>query len=571
MSIRLLSPNVAAKIAAGEVVERPASIVKELLENSLDAGATRISVEVAQGGLSLIRVSDDGCGLPAGELALAFERHATSKLATADDLDAIATLGFRGEALPSIAAVAVVELVSCPADALTGEFVQFVDGQIEGRGSRGVARGTTVTVRGLFGRQPARRKFLRTPEAEARQIAVVVSHYALAYPEVSFSLRVDNRQSLSTGGGPLSGAVAAVYGAEVAAAVLPIDAAGDIAIHGLVAPPSLSRASRNYVSIFVNRRWVQNRRLAYAVGEAYHGMLTVDRHPIAIVNVMLPPGEVDVNVHPTKAEVRFRKESDVFAAIQRSVRQALLQQAPVPSLAYSGVSFGAFSGTVWPRTAPVPPLSPMWRGPGLSAATNESSLAQTASAPLPRLTLPVLRVVGQIDNTYVVAEGPDGMYLIDQHAAHERVLFEEIAGRSIADDAQGLLTPTPIELTAAQEELLRVCGDALGEQGFLLEPFGPRVHLIRSVPTYLQGDPRDALLAFLDRLGSEEGVDSAERVAKSLSCHAAVRAGKTLSLDEMRELVRRLEASQVPHTCPHGRPTMIHMSTMSLEREFHRR
>jgi DNA mismatch repair protein MutL len=191
---------------------------------------------------------------------------------------------------------------------------------------------------------------------------------------------------------------------------------------------------------------------------------------------------------------------------------------------------------------------------------------------LPKLALPVLRVVGQIDNTYVVAEGPDGMYLIDQHAAHERVLFEEITGRSGAvEESQGLLTPTPVELTAAQEELLRTCGDALSEQGFSLEPFGPRSHLVRAVPPYLQGDPRDALLAFLDRLSSEEGVDSAERVAKSLACHGAVRAGKTLSGDEMRELVRRLEASQVPHTCPHGRPTMIHMSTMLLEREFHRR
>jgi DNA mismatch repair protein MutL len=409
---------------------------------------------------------------------------------------------------------------------------------------------------------------LRSAEAEARQIATVVSHYALAYPEVGFSLRVDGRQSLSTGGGPLGDAVAAVYGAEVAAAMLPIEADSDITVSGLVAPPSFSRASRNYVSIFINRRWVQNRRLAYAVSEAYHGLLMVDRHPIAIVNVALPPREVDVNVHPTKAEVRFRNEGEVFAAIQRSVRQALLQHAPVPSLAYTGVSPLAAASQ---RTAPLPPLPPMWRAPDLTAGTG-SAVAQAAPSPLPKLALPALRVVGQIDNTYVIAEGPDGMYLIDQHAAHERVLFEEITSRrGTIEESQGLLSPRPVELTAAQEELLRTCGEALAEQGFSLEPFGPRAHLIRSMPPYLQGDPRDAFLAFLDRLATDEGADSAERVAKSLSCHSAVRAGKTLSLDEMRELVRRLEASQLPHTCPHGRPTMIHMSTVSLEREFHRR
>ncbi|MFQ5879395.1 MAG: DNA mismatch repair endonuclease MutL [Dehalococcoidia bacterium] len=562
MSIRILPSQVAAKIAAGEVVERPASVVKELVENALDAGARRLAIEVSQGGLALIRVSDDGCGIPQEELSLAFRRYATSKLASADDLNAIRTLGFRGEALPSIAAVADVEMASRTPDALSGAYIRLMDGVVVAQGPRGAAAGTTVTVRGLFARQPARRKFLRSPDAEARHIATVVAHYALAYPEVRFSLRLDGRQSLSTGGGSLGDAVAAVYGSEVAAAMLPLADSADAAVSGLVAPPAVARASRSYISLFINRRWVQNRRLAYAVEEAYHGLLPSDRHPIAVVHIAVPPTEVDVNVHPTKAEVRFRREGDVFAAVQRAVRQTLLERTPVPSLAQR----------LPPRTPALPtpsPLPPLWQ------RLQPQETPETATpAPPPRGSLPMLRVVGQMGSTYIVAEGPDGMYLIDQHAAHERVLFERISATrgTSPPDAQGLLAPTTVELSPAQEGLLRRYSDLLAEHGFVLEPFGARACLLRALPSTLaDADPRQALSSFLDRLESEDGTDDRERVAKSLACYGAVRAGKTLTIEEMRELVRQLEAAQVPNTCPHGRPTMIHMSTSLLEREFRRR
>ncbi len=338
MTIRILPPEVSVLIAAGEVVERPASVVKELMENSLDGGASQVSIEVRQGGLSLIRVTDNGNGVPSDGLALAFHRYATSKVTSAQDLARITSLGFRGEALPSIAAVADVEMLSRPADAVAGAYLRLVDGKPVEQGTRGAPVGTTVTVLHLFAKQPARRKFMRSPTAENQQIASLVSQYALAYPEVRFSLRLDGRQALLTSGsGQLTDAVASVYGAEVAAVMLPMRWPPDgertaINVSGLAGPPHISRASRGYISLFVNRRWVQNRRLTFAVEEAYSGLLPAGRHPIAIVDLRLPYEEVDVNVHPTKAEVRLRQEKEAFAAVQRAVRQALVEQAPVPSL-----------------------------------------------------------------------------------------------------------------------------------------------------------------------------------------------------------------------------------------------
>ena len=366
LTIRILPPDVSVLIAAGEVVERPASVVKELMDNSLDAGASEVSIEVRQGGLSLIRVTDNGTGIPDDGLALAFHRYATSKLAEVQDLARITTLGFRGEALPSIAAVAEVEIVSRLADTVAATYLRLVDGQPAGQGTRGAPVGTTVTVFDLFAKQPARRKFMRTPTTENQHIASLVSQYALAYPEVRFSLRLDGRQALLTSGsGQLADAVASVYSADVAAAMLPMrwpadDERAAISVSGLTSPPHISRASRGYVSLFVNRRWVQNRRLTFAVEEAYSGLLPTGRHPIAIVDLRLPYEEVDVNVHPTKAEVRFRQEKEAFAAVQRAVRQALLEQAPVPSVPPSaGV-------TVSPPAAPEENSAPAEEAPGAS-------------------------------------------------------------------------------------------------------------------------------------------------------------------------------------------------------------
>ncbi|MGQ9572313.1 MAG: DNA mismatch repair endonuclease MutL [Dehalococcoidia bacterium] len=571
MTIRILPPEVSALIAAGEVVERPASVVKELIENSLDAGANQISIEVRQGGLTLIRVTDNGRGIPSSDLALAFHRYATSKVVLPHDLARIATLGFRGEALPSVAAVADVEVLSRPASATAATYLRLVDGKPVEQGTRGAPVGTTVTVLHLFAKQPARRKFMRTPAAENQQIASLISHYALAYPEVRFTLRLDGRQALLTGGsGQLADAVACVYGAEVAAVMLPLerlleDTPTAINVSGLAGPPHISRASRGYVSLFVNRRWVQNRRLIFAVEEAYSGLLASGRHPIAVVDLRLPYEEVDVNVHPTKAEVRFRDEREAFAAVQRAVRQALLEQAPV-------VSFPP-SASVAPAQPAAPAATaspPLWQ----RALEAEGEPRTAAVAPSPRVSLPMLRVIGQVGNTYIVAEGPEGMYLIDQHAAHERVLFEEIgaARQGRALEVQGLLEPTVVELSPRQEEILITHYDALSEHGFQLEPFGERTHLLRAVPAVLAGkDLSRGFAEFLDTLAEETMPDQHDRVTMALACHAAIRAGQSLASEEMRELVRRLEQAEVPHTCPHGRPTMIHMSTALLQKEFRRR
>ena len=605
LTIRVLSPEVAARIAAGEVVERPASVVKELVENALDAGAAAVSVEIGGGGADTIRVVDDGCGMAPGELELAFARHATSKLAD-DNLVRITTLGFRGEALPAIAAAAEVEMVSRPADSQAAAYIRLSDGAAAERGSRGSPVGTSVTVRHLFARQPARRKFLRSPSTEANRIASVVSHYALAYPAVRFSLTVDadgdpgyavgrsaprrapvgarsGRQSLVTdGSGDLRDVIAAVYGADVAAAMLPAHwGDGPIAVDGLAAAPHVSRGSRGYVSLFVNGRWIQSRRLAYAVEEAYRGMLMVGRYPIAVLHLRLPYEEVDVNVHPTKAEVRFREESAVFGAVQRAVRSALLESAPVP------VASAAPVGTQ--QAAPVHQSSPpLWEhARALERGRSESEPAQTPAAVgtrTPAAALPVLRVIGQLGGTYVIAEGPDGMYLVDQHAAHERVLYERFyrQRQEHAPEVQALLEPLTLDLSPPQRALLAQNEEMLRDHGFDVEPFGDGSYLVRALPAPLTaapaaggptagGDPRQAIASFLDLMLEEGEGDRRDRVAMSLACHGAVRAGKTLSQEEMRELVTQLEGSEAPNTCPHGRPTMIHMSAGMLAREFGRR
>jgi DNA mismatch repair protein MutL len=572
--IRVLAPDIAARIAAGEVVERPASVVKELVENALDAGASRVAVEITGGGLETIRVTDDGCGIDPAEVATAFERHATSKLSDDADLVRVRTLGFRGEALPSIAAVAEIEVTSRPPGEESGAWVKLVPEAAREGGGRGAPVGTSVTVRKLFARLPARRKFLRTPGSETNAIAAVVTHYALAWPEVRFSLTVDGRQSFATpGNGDLRDAAAAVYGLDLAAELLAVTLGeGPVRVEGLVGPPHVSRASRTYVSLFVNRRWVQNRRLAFAVQEAYQGMLMTGRHPVAVLNITVPYEDVDVNVHPTKAEVRFVDESAAFAAVQRAVRAALVAHAPVPASAVAAVA-----GAPDLAPAPQPWTPPLWeRGfrqeqpPGVSQA--EPGPGETSLTPAQ--ALPVLRVIGQFGNIYIIAEGPEGMYLIDQHAAHERVLYERFcsARASRRPDAQGLLDPAPVDVAPRQRALLRDEAEALREHGFEIEEFGEGAVLVRALPAPLaRGDVRENVRRFLDALAEEDEGDRRDRVAMSLACHGAIRAGKQLTAEEMRELVVQLEAAASPHTCPHGRPTIVHMSADALARGFGRR
>jgi DNA mismatch repair protein MutL len=569
MTIKILDKEIVSQIAAGEVVERPASVVKELVENALDAGSSQISVEVRGGGVSLIRVMDNGSGIPAGEVALAFERHATSKIGSLGDLQFIGSLGFRGEALPSIAAVAQVEVVTCASDESAGTYLSLEGGAVVSRKSQARARGTTVTVRNLFRRVPARLKFLKSVPTENSHIANVVSQYALAFPEVSFTLSVDGRQTLgTTGRGRLMDSVIDIYGVEMASKMLEVKSpdeewqrdskASAVRVIGMVGAPELSRSGRGYLSFFINRRWVTSRLLAWAVEEAYHGLLMTGKHPVAVLNISLPPQGVDVNIHPTKSEVKFQNEQEVFRAVQRAVRQSLVAQMPVPKIEEVATAY----------VSPAP-------GQELWKATRDIHPAPSPpEAPQPlTVSLPVLRVLGQVLKSYIVAEGPDGIYLIDQHAAHERIRFEQVKQqRSQREmDVQGLLEPATFEVNPRQDEILKSCYQELAEFGFSLEPFGARTYLVRTVPHWLARDSWAGMLReLLDSLSGEARSSWEEKIVASIACYGAVRSGQALSADEMRELVRQLEQTANPHTCPHGRPTMIHLSSRQLEKEFGR-
>ncbi len=579
MTIRVLAPDVASRIAAGEVVERPASVVKELVENSLDAGASEVSVQVRGGGVDRIRVADDGSGIPSGELELAFQRFATSKLETASELDSIASLGFRGEALPSIAAVSRVSIVSRTADEDAGTRLELAGGRVVARERLGATRGTAIVVGRLFEDVPARRKFLRTAATENSRIHTVVARYALAYPHVRFSLDTGTSSSFATpGSGDARETFAAVYGLEVARQMLEIVRApgednGVPFASGMISPPELTRANRNHISFFVNGRWAQNRMLSFALEQAYHGFLMERRFPIAAVNIVMPFEDIDVNVHPAKSEVRFRYDNRVFGALQQAVRETLSAQSPVPTVrSVHGPPTGH-------AHAPQPRDAAFWPSVPFASAREAANAGmvepQDAESSTPRAALPVLRVLGQMQNTYIVAEGPDGMYLIDQHAAHERVMFERILGEAASrtPQIQSLLEPATVHLTEDQAELAASHSREIEALGFVVEPFGETAYLVRAVPALVDStDPGKVFREVLDTMSEGGGFETwEERAAYSLACHVAIRAGKTLTHEEMSELSRQLERCEQPNTCPHGRPTTIHLRASQLEREFGRR
>ncbi len=571
MQIKVLDQEVVAQIAAGEVVERPASVVKELVENSLDAGSTQISVEVRGGGVSLIRVTDNGCGIPSEEVELAFSRYATSKVSNIEDLGSIASLGFRGEALPSIATVAQVDILTCATGKSVGDYLSLREGIVANRGNQGRSQGTTVTVRSLFRRVPARLKFLKSPATENSHIAQVVTEYALAFPEVKFTLIIDGRAALRTpGSGRLLDVVIEVYGLEVARNMVELGnndsgwdsgkASSSPLINGMISAPTISRSNRDYLNFFVNRRWISNRLLSWAVEDAYHGLLMQGRHPVAIINISVPTSEVDVNMHPTKAEVKFQNKLAIFSAVQKEVRGTLVRLAPVPKIEAVATTYSAPPGQGLE-------LRSFWEKDD-SPAGQPSVAHQTTMVPLP-----ALRILGTLSASYIVAEGPDGLYLIDQHAAHERILYEKIRDQRAQQEieAQRLLEPVPFEVNPGQDEILKSSYQELAKFGFSIEPFGDRTYLVRAVPALLhKKDWAGMVRELLDDSADGNRGDWMEKIAVTLACHSAVRAGQVLTDDEMRELVRQLEQASMPRTCPHGRPTVIHLSSHQLEREFGR-
>ena len=565
MPIRQLSKEVSSAIAAGEVVERPASVIKELLENAIDAGARSIEVVIEGGGKRLVMVSDDGEGIRADELSLAVGRYSTSKLESVEDLRSIRSLGFRGEALASIGAVSRMEIVTRARGVAAGSRLVVEGGRIGEPEPVGASPGTLVRVQDLFFNVPARRKFLKSEPTELGWIARLVSRYAMAYPDRRIRFEGEGRERLHTGGsGDRREALAAVYGLQDAQAMIPLmEPAMDrfgFALSGFIGPPPIHRSNRREITIFVNGRWIQDVGLGSAVTQAYHGLLMVGKYPVAALFLEIAPDQVDVNVHPAKAEVRFADPQLVFSGVQRAVRASLLGQVPVHPL-----SLGPSGPT------------PGWTGSALHA---EQAAAPERVIQLPAEAagrVPILRSVGQVGATYLVAEGPDGVYLIDQHAAHERVLYERLMKQadSQSPESQSLLEAITVEFGPSEINTLELNLSALGALGFRVEPFGPQAYRVRAVPAVLSGIPPDrALRAVVEDFEEDEtplGEETEARLAARVCKRAAIKAGQILSLEEQRELLRDLERCQAPRTCPHGRPTMIHLSVAALERQFGRR
>jgi DNA mismatch repair protein MutL len=586
-SIYVLPDEVASKIAAGEVIERPSSVVRELVDNAIDAGASAVRVEIAGGGRTLIRVTDDGCGVRREEMPRAFLRHATSKLRTAEDLWAVRTLGFRGEALYSISAVSKLTFTSRTHDAAGGYEMTVHGGEIVDASARGAPAGTSVTVRDLFYSLPARLAFLKSAPAEAANITALVQSYALAHPHVRFTLLNEGRSTFaSPGDGDLRSAAFSVYGSDTGRALLPVgiepefDVEGsELGVWGYCSPPVHSRSNRSAMHFFVNRRSIASRMLLYAVQEAYHSLLMVGRFPVCIVHVQLEPGLLDVNVHPAKSEVKFRDERAVFSAVQRAVRSALTAHVPPPDFgtrAADGWSFGAGE----PVQSGWSPTDASLQTPFWEATQSSSADASKDVEPLPRFEGPELaelRLVGQLGNTYIVAEGSHGLYLIDQHAAHERILYEQNAA-SLAHgtpELQPLLEPLSLDFDVTDWDSIEPLVPLMSEFGFELEMFGERCLLLRAVPAIYSRAGRDVATGVREMLTEIARGHAADRwreeMAITIACHSAVRAGQSLDLNEMRALLNGLARCRYPRSCAHGRPTMLHLSQAQLEREFGRR
>jgi len=597
MPIRLLSSEVASQIAAGEVIERPASVVKELLENSLDAGAHTISIAVEEAGRKLIEIADDGSGIPSDELDLAVSRHATSKLVRSDDLFSISTLGFRGEALASIGSVSRMTVTSRVKKEKEGARLKVEGGKSGKLTKVGTTVGTTIRVEDLFYNVPARLKFLKTDVTERRAIDALVTRYALAYPNKRFKLAEGKNVTLQTTGDDDRRAIlAALYGVDVAKQMLEIMAEEEgYRLTGFISPTSLTRSNRKEITFFINGRWVHEISLSTALLQAYHTLLMVGRYPMTALFLEINPEEVDVNVHPAKAEVRFRNQEKVFSFVQRSARKALLAYSPVPNVAPS----------LWGTTRTVPSESrstvgldwaighdepvaenrdqrvensdPFSVGGRQNAESSPQSAVRGGEQQSTFERIPLLRLIGQIGATYLVAEGPDGLYLVDQHAAHERVLFEKLMAQHDMQkiSSQSLLTPAVVTIPPQSAKMLLSQISVLQHFGFDVEEFGPNTFQVRAMPALFMGsDPSVALRALVEDFEEDEAPlqnEIEKKLAARVCKRMAVKAGQGLSSEEQRTLLTDLEACDSPRTCPHGRPTMIHLSVDLLERQFGRR
>jgi len=613
--IRVLSDTVANKIAAGEVVERPASVVKELLENSLDAGATSIRVEVENGGRKLIRIVDDGCGMLRDDALLAFERHATSKLSDVKDLLSIATLGFRGEALPSIASVSRLLLETRAADETTGAAVEIAGGKLLRCDEFPAGVGTTITVRDLFYNVPARKKFLRSDQTELAHIASLVTHYSLAHRDKSFQLRNGISDLLDvTPVETLRERVYQVFGAKTLEDLIDLDyiereldvpiaeehETRVFALRGFISGPQVQKLNRNSIFLFVNGRLIRDKLLMHALSSAYYNLMPPACYPFALLFLDCDAEEVDVNVHPSKTEVRFRHGTFIHDFVRDAIRDKLIEARPVSSLPlpprqepqpaailpYSEFTeqihrspelFPAPEAQERTEDLPVFTMRPTDTPLRLSVPDSHGSIPIPSEPPQSLASLPDLRPIGQIHDSFIIAAGRDGLWIIDQHVAHERILFEKVLRQQAENrvERQQLLMPIVLELTAGQQIEYARIADELNRSGFDTEPFGNRTVAVKAAPAGI--GPADIERLIYEILEIAEGelrklsVDDLRRgMAATIACRAAIKVNMRLDQTKMEWLLRELAATECPMSCPHGRPIALRYSMREILRSFHR-
>ena len=611
--IRVLADHVANQIAAGEVVERPASVAKELVENSIDAGANRITIEIEAGGRRLLKVSDDGEGMVRDDAVLAFERHATSKIHVTEDLAAIGTLGFRGEALASIASVARVELTTCTEDAKAATRVTIDGGRMRDVKDAAHPRGTTIAVRDLFFNIPARRKFLRSEATETYHLTNLVTHYALAHPEIAFTFVNNGREVVRAAPATdLRERAYQIFGAEFLENLLEVNL-GDAQlarVTGYVSAPRDRRTSRDSQYLFVNRRFVRDRMIGRALSEGYRSILPHGVYPAALLFIETPLEEVDVNVHPAKTEVRFRRQAAVADAVREAVRAALASASYLPppeppkipepimtaTAAVSSIAPQPRIEFVPPPPPPPPPPRVAVEPTGEEIARDIEVMLQSVSKSAPSAPLPPLnsaeklarevtpeslntniRALGQLEESFIIATDDEGLLLIDQHVAHERVLFDQYRALETErrSESQQLLVPETFDLTPAQAAVFDDLAPELEKYGFELMRLSGRTVAIKAVPADLPGsEARNMLFELLETVDAEKKSSAREtlrdEIAASLACHAAIKVNMPLAAEKMRWLIDRLLQTSSPTTCPHGRPVILRLSMRDILKGFHR-
>lgn len=625
MAIQVLDQNTINQIAAGEVVERPASVVKELMENAIDAGATAVTVEIKEGGIGFIRITDNGCGIPKEELPLAFLRHSTSKIRSAEDLITVSSLGFRGEALSSIAAVSQVELITKTASSLTGSRYQIEGGTEKGLEEVGAPDGTTFISRNLFFNTPARRKFLKTAATEGAHVADLVEKIALSHPEISIRLIVNNQNKLHTSGNHnLKDIIYTVYGREIAANLIPIHAESEMArVDGFIGKPVIARGNRNFENYFINGRYIKSGLISKAIEDGYKSYMMQHKYPFTMLHFTVEPEYIDVNVHPSKMELRFKDGETMYRMVCQAVSEALSGKELIPEVSFAPEKQEPEMKPQKPEMKPEPKSGTGHREPepfekkrmaamGIReerapyrAEQPKSSIPQAESkkeeapkreAPkqeTPKQEAPKQiemfdgrllsekaryrhRLIGQVFDTYWLVEYNENLYIIDQHAAHEKVLFERTFASLKSREYTSQLISPPIILTLSmqEEELLKRHMDVFTEVGFEIEHFGGSEYAVRAVPDNLFSlAKKELLLEMLDGLtedGTGAGSESVYDRIATMSCKAAVKGNNRLSDREANELIDQLLGLENPYTCPHGRPTIVSISKYEMEKKFKR-